>query len=237
MKSIENQNIGDLVAKDYRTAAVFQKYGIDFCCQGNRTVEDACRQHDIDVEKVRKDLEAVLKQPNDKASDYHAWPLDQLADHIQAKHHAYVEAAIGQLKPLLEKICQVHGGRHPELLEVQRAFNDCAGELVMHMKKEEFMLFPYIKKMVKLGKTGNPHFGSARHPVAMMMEEHALEGKRMRKISALTNHYTPPSDACNTYRITFALLKAFEDDLHLHIHLENNILFPKAIETEKELNA
>ena len=235
MKNVAKNIIGELVADDYRTAAVFQKYGIDFCCQGNRTVEDACEKKSIDTEKVLMDLEAIQEQSNDNTPDYNAWALDRLADHIQAKHHAYVEAAIGQLKPYIDKICKVHGNRHPELFEVQREFYESAGELTVHMKKEEFILFPYIRKMVKSGEKGNPHFGTAQNPIAMMMEEHDMEGERFRKISALTNQYTPPADACNTYRVTFALLKEFEEDLHLHIHLENNILFPKAIELETEL--
>jgi len=237
MKTITNNIIGKIVADDYRTAAIFQKYGIDFCCQGNRTIEEACEKRGIAPEKVWNELEAIQEDSNDNAPDYNHWELDRLADHIQEKHHGYVEAAIGQLKPYIDKICKVHGDRHPELFKVQQEFNESAGELTAHMKKEEFILFPYIKKMVKTGEKGNPHFGTAQNPIAMMEEEHDAEGERFRKISALTNQYTPPADACNTYRVTFALLKEFEEDLHLHIHLENNILFPKAIALEKELSA
>ncbi len=236
MKNTANNIIGNLVADDYRTAAVFKKYGIDFCCQGNRTVKEACEKKSIDTEKVLADLEAIQQQANDHTPDYNAWSLDRLADHIQTRHHAYVEAAIGVLKPYIDKICKVHGDRHPELFEVQHEFNESAGELTAHMKKEEFILFPYIKKMVKSGTTGNPHFGTAQNPIAMMMKEHDTEGERFRKISTLTDAYIPPADACSTYRVTFALLKEFEEDLHLHIHLENNILFPRSLALEKELS-
>lgn len=236
MKNVANYIIGEIVADDYRTAAVFKKYGIDFCCQGNRTVADACEQKSIDPEEVLVELETVQAPLNDNTPDYNSWPLDRLADHIQSRHHTYVEEAIGQLMPYIDKICKVHGDRHPELYDVQREFNESAGELAAHMKKEELILFPYIKNMVKNNRAGNTHLGTVQTPIAIMMMEHDTEGERFRKISALTNGYTPPPDACNTYRVTYALLKEFEEDLHLHIHLENNMLFPKSIELENELN-
>ncbi len=131
----------------------------------------------------------------------------------------------------------MHGGRHPELAEVAQLFNQTAGELTVHMKKEEFILFPFIRKMVTQKAAGEPlsapPFGTVQNPIAMMHQEHDAEGERFQKIASLTNNYTVPADACNTYSVTFAMLKEFENDLHLHIHLENNILFPKAIEMEK----
>lgn len=236
MENMTSNIIGEIVADDYRAAAVFKKYGIDFCCQGNRTVEAACEKKGIDAEEVLSALEAIHAPANDTTPDYNAWPLDELADHIQIKHHTYVEGAIGQLKPYIDKICQVHGDRHPELFEVQKEFYEGAGELAAHMKKEEFILFPHIKKMVKSGQSDHTHFGTVQNPIAVMMEEHDTEGERFRRISALTDGYTPPADACNTYKVTYALLKEFEDDLHLHIHLENNILFPKSLELEEDLD-
>jgi regulator of cell morphogenesis and NO signaling len=139
----------------------------------------------------------------------------------------------------LEKLCSVHGPRHPELLEVNRLFCESAAELAMHMKKEELILFPRIRKMTAAA-TGTLQEnaitpGMVQGPIAVMMEEHEHEGDRFSKIDALTGHYQPPADACNTYKATYALLQEFENDLHLHIHLENNILFPKAVEMEKEL--
>ncbi len=233
----ENQIIGELVAQDYRTASVFKKYGIDFCCQGNRTIDDACQKKNIDGKLVVADLNAVMQSSAQATSDYQTWPLDLLADYIEKKHHRYVQEKTQEIQPYLDKICRVHGGHHPELLEINDAFLASAGELAMHMKKEELVLFPYIRKMVKAKQENSeveaPHFGTVQNPVQMMMDEHTTEGERFRKIETLSNNYTPPEDACNTYKVTFALLKEFEEDLHLHIHLENNILFPRAIETEK----
>lgn len=239
MKIQEKTIIGELVAQDYRAASVFKKYGIDFCCQGNRTIQEACEAKNIDTSAVINDLNEVNKTPTESTTDYQSWPIDLLADYIEKKHHRYVEDKTQEIKPYLDKICRVHGDRHPELLEINNLFNEAAGELAMHMKKEELVLFPFIRKMVKARQENTqldaPHFGTVENPIQMMRHEHNTEGERFRKIEALSNNYTPPADACNTYRVTFALLKEFEADLHLHIHLENNILFPKAIELEKHL--
>jgi len=235
----ENQIIGELVAKDYRTASVFKKYSIDFCCQGNRTIQEACDKKNIDTKKVLEDLVAMMEAKSESTTDYQSWPLDLLADYIEKKHHRYVQEKTLEIQPYLDKICKVHGERHPELLKIKEEFNASAGELAAHMKKEELILFPFIRKMTKAklenAKVDAAHFGTVKNPIQMMMSEHTVEGHRFMKIEELTNNYTPPQDACNTYRVSFALLKEFEQDLHLHIHLENNILFPKAIEIEKEL--
>jgi len=236
----ENQIIGELVAQDYRTASVFKKYKLDFCCQGNKTIDDACKKKNIDSKPLLNDLNAVVQAKSEGATDYQTWPLDLLADYIEKKHHRYVEDKSLEIKPFLDKVCRVHGERHPELLEISEHFYATAGELAKHMKKEELILFPFIRKMAKAKQEGTkvdaPAFGTIENPIQAMMSEHTTEGDRLRKIEQLTNGYTPPEDACNTYRVTFALLKEFEDDLHKHIHLENNILFPKAIEMEKQLN-
>jgi regulator of cell morphogenesis and NO signaling len=235
----ENQIIGELVAKDYRTASVFKKYSIDFCCQGNRTIEEACEKKNIDTKKVLEDLVAMMESKSESTSNYQSWPLDLLADYIEKKHHRYVQEKTLEIQPYLDKICKVHGERHPELLKIKEEFNASAGELAAHMKKEELILFPFIRKMTQAKmeniKVDAAHFGTVINPIQTMMDEHTVEGNRFKKIEELSNNYTPPQDACNTYRVSFALLKEFEQDLHLHIHLENNILFPKAIEIEKEL--
>lgn len=239
MELLKENIIGELVAENYRAASIFKKYGIDFCCQGNRTIDDACTKKGIDSQPVVNDLNAAINQQDAEAIDYRSWPLDLLADYIEKKHHRYVEEKIIEIKPYLDKICRVHGDRHPELLEMNELFLKGTGVLVQHMKKEELILFPYVRKIVK-AKQENiqadiPAFGTVQNPIEMMMNEHEAEGERFRKISELSNNYTPPVDACNTYRVTFALLNEFEEDLHLHIHLENNILFPGAIKLEQEL--
>lgn len=240
MNITKDTNIGDLVAQNYKTASVFKQNGIDFCCNGNRTIGDACANKNIDTDKVLNQLSEVSKQASGANIDYASWPLDLLADYIEKKHHRYVESKASEIKPFLAKIANVHGGRHPELLEVEQLFNESVGELAMHMKREELVLFPYIRKMVTAANSGTSvqaPFGTVQNPIQNMMHEHDTEGERFRKISKLTNDYTTPADGCNTYKVTFAMLKEFEDDLHLHIHLENNILFPKSIELEEKLNA
>jgi len=230
--------VGQFVAEDYRTAAIFSNYGIDFCCKGHKTLEEVCNKKKIDVFQLLAELEAQLNSKTDQSIDYKSWPVDLLVDYIEKKHHRYVEEKAPVLRQFLDKLCRVHGERHPELFEINELFTASVGELAAHMKKEELILFPFIKKMVAavLNKSSieQPHFGTVENPIAMMMEEHDNEGERFRKIAQITNNYTPPTDACNTYRVTFAMLDEFEKDLHLHIHLENNILFPKAIKLEQQ---
>lgn len=238
MEITKKSNIGALVAQNYKTANVFKKSGIDFCCNGNRTIEDACNQKKINVDELIQSLQNVA-QINNSADgiNFNSWPLDLLADYIEKKHHRFVESKILEITPFLNKIVKVHGPQHPELNEVQLLFQGCVDELTVHMKKEELVLFPFIRKLELAKQNGTPvnaQFGSVKNPIQNMMNEHTAEGERFRKIAELTNNYTPPQDACNTYKVTFSLLNEFEDDLHQHIHLENNILFPKAIDIEKK---
>nr|AWJ66171.1 nitric oxide-dependent regulator DnrN or NorA [uncultured bacterium] len=233
------KNIGEIVAEDYRTAQVFKNHKIDFCCRGNRSIEEVADKNKLDAGLLLKEIEDVQDQTKSDNLDFKSWPLDLLADYIEKKHHRYVEERIPVLKQYLNKLCQVHGERHPELFVITEHFNASAGELAMHMKKEELIVFPAIRKMVQVKGTGGQmdplHFGTIQNPIHVMMQEHDNEGERFRQIEALSNSYTPPADACTTFNVTFSLLKEFEDDLHNHIHLENNILFPKAAELEKQL--
>ncbi|MGB4205176.1 MAG: iron-sulfur cluster repair di-iron protein [Bacteroidales bacterium] len=238
MKITKESIIGELVALDYRTASVFKNNKIDFCCNGNRTIEDACNQKQIEYSTLLQQLDQIVSGNKESGVDYNSWPLDLLADYIEKKHHRYVDTKIQEIKPYLEKVIKVHSGHHPELIEIGKLFEESADELTKHMKKEELMLFPHIRKMVQAEHSGSKvqaPFGTVQNPIKMMMLEHDNEGERFRKISSLSDNYTPPADACNTYRVTYSLLKEFEDDLHLHIHLENNILFPKAIILEESL--
>lgn len=246
MENIEQLPIGQLVAKDYRTSTVFEKYGIDFCCHGNMSIGQACKQAGADVSIVKKEIRQVLSSPDAMdggAADYLSWPLDLLADYIEKKHHRYVTSQIPLLERYLEKIAKVHGNQHPELHEIRSLFSEGAAGLSAHMKKEELMLFPLIRKMEQTRQAGKQAdgkkilatFGAIEHPIQKMMREHDTEGERFRKIRQLSSNYDTPVDGCTSYRLTYSFLQAFEADLHLHIHLENNILFPKAIEREKEL--
>lgn len=240
MNPTQEKTIGEFVAEDYRTAQVFKKYNIDFCCKGNRSIQEASEKKNLDAAAIFRDIEAIKENNGGDTTDYKAWPIDLLADYVEKRHHRYVEEKTPTIKAFLDKLCKVHGQRHPELFEITKIFNESAGDLAAHMKKEELVLFPFIHKMVKAQRSGQdlgtPHFGTVENPVQMMMDEHTVEGERFVEIAELTNNYTAPADGCTTYNVTFAMLKDFEDDLHLHIHLENNILFPKAIALEKELN-
>ncbi|WP_337964904.1 iron-sulfur cluster repair di-iron protein [uncultured Flavobacterium sp.] len=238
MENLKNKTVGSFVAQDFRTAAVFTKYQIDFCCKGNRTIDEVCEKQEIDADILLQNVYDVLQSERGNTIDFNSWPLDLLVDYIEKTHHRYVEDKTGVLVKFLDKLCSVHGGSHPELFKINELFTAGAGELSQHMKKEELMLFPFIKRMVKTkesnGVLSQPSFGTVSNPIAMMMQEHDNEGDRFREIALLTNDYTPPSDGCTTYKVTFAMLKEFEEDLHKHIHLENNILFPKAVILEAE---
>ena len=230
------KTIGEIVAQDYRTAAVFEQFGIDFCCKGNRTIQDACAAKNISSDAVIQQLTALPPANLVTEEDYKQWPMDKLSNHIEERHHGYINEKMPLLLQYLEKVSKVHGKEHPEVVDIYELFRECAAELSMHMKKEELILFPFIRKMAGSNQLAKmPHFGTVENPVNMMRHEHDTEGERFRKIAVLSNDYTPPADACNTYRVSYAMLKEFEQDLHLHIHLENNILFPAAIQREKEL--
>lgn len=230
--------VGEIVARDYRSAAVFKKYGIDFCCGGGKDLESACREKKIEPETLLEELERSF-QGKPEQNDYHGWSLDRLANHIEEKHHAYVKQTTEDLKQYLAKVTRVHGKHNPELTEIEKSFLVLADELAAHLQKEELILFPFIRKMARSEREGvalnRPHYGSIRNPIRMMEEEHTEASGYLEKIRKLSDGLTPPEHACNTYRVTYRLLDEFENDLKLHVHLENNILFPKAIELENEL--
>lgn len=236
MNTSNSQTVGELVANDFRTAAIFEKHGIDFCCKGNTPLTEACAKKNISVDQVIKEIHTLKSSASGETTAYNAWSPSQLIDHIEEKHHRYVTEKIPVILLFLNKLCKVHGGRHPELHEVYQLFLDSAGELTQHMKKEELILFPRIMKLSSASSEINGMTpGMVFSPIEMMMHEHDKEGERFRRISELTNNYQVPSDGCTTYQVAYAMLREFEQDLHLHIHLENNILFPKAILLEKEM--
>lgn len=240
MKISGKSIVGELVAADYRTASVFYAHGIDFCCRGNRPVEEACAENKVDVNQLLYKLENLTNSGQGDALDYQSWPLDLLIDYIVKKHHRYVRSKSDEIKPFLSKIADVHGDRHPELQEVKQLFYGATDALAQHMQKEEQILFPYVESLVKAQgnsqKLTSEGFDSLETYIAETMQvEHETEGERFRTIADLTNNYTPPADGCRTYEVTLAMLREFEQDLHHHIHLENNILFPKAVMLEKSI--
>lgn len=239
MSTIAQKKVGGIVAENFRTAKVFTNYGIDFCCKGGITLEAACAKNGISLESITKELETEFNNPEEV--HYSEFSLTQLIDYIISNHHHYVENSIPSLKAYLQKIAHVHGERHPDLHTIKDLFFAAAEALSAHLKKEELILFPYIKAMDEANSShfhlSKPHFGHIENPIHMMEEDHDMEGERFRQISKLCNNYMTPSDGCQTYRVAFAMLKEFEEDLHTHIHLENNILFPKAIALYNQMNA
>jgi len=226
------KSLAQIVNDNHKAASVFEKYDLDFCCKGKRSLQEACIEKALPVEKLLSELQAV----NDNCEvpvDFQKMTLTQLADYIVTKHHAYVKAEMPQIFSYLQKVATKHGDRHPEMRKVFELFSVIKSEMEEHMDKEELILFPRIEVAEEgalAEKTANMNVFYIQHPIQMMEAEHEKAGQLMTEIRELTGNYTPPNDACTTYRLSFAELRAFESDLHQHVHLENNILFPRAIE-------
>lgn len=232
---MKNKTIAEFVAENYKTSDVFYTYGIDFCCGGKKTLSEVCKDKNIDETLLLKDLEAISHTAED-ANMASMSPLD-LISHIKTVHHEYIRTHTPIILQYLEKIYRVHGSRHPELQKVYEEFMQLSSEMEMHLYKEENILFPYIISLYKEDgeSTKSMPFSTVRQPIAMMEHEHDDAGATLHNISNITNNLTPPSDACNTYKIAFEKLKDYEKDLHKHVHLENNILFPNAIAKERNI--
>lgn len=243
MKITVDNTVGDIIAMNADAANIFEEYDIEVCTNINVPLKEVL-DHNFAPQKQRERFLNALEnnqrsEQEKSAENYEAWPLDELAAHIENIHHTYIEEKIPIIKQYLGRIEMVHGKNHPELKEVNQIFKTSSGALAMHLKREELMLFPFIKKMAKAQKEkeaiAQPRFGSIKNPITQMDEDHEDEEAVFEKIRKLTNNYTLPKDGCGSYAIAFAMLKEFEEDLHLHIHKENNILFKKAIALEAEL--
>jgi regulator of cell morphogenesis and NO signaling len=228
---VKEKTIGQMVADDIRTASVFKKHGLDFCCGGGVTIQSACAENGVDIAELLKDIDAVLAQP-EAIEDYQSMELGDLIDHIYDKHHKYIYDHGQVTAEFINKVAHVHGERHPETIEIAKLYNSLLAELHQHMMKEEQILFPAIKRML----TDQGTFGSfINGPISVMKMEHDNAGDILKRMNGLSSGYAPPDDACNTYRAAYANLKELEENIHVHIHLENNILFPKAISLEEQL--
>lgn len=223
--------IGQIVADDFRAAAIFKKVGIDFCCGGNQTIEQACKGKRINIDELYNELAVLSSSLPGESHDFKNWNLGFLADYIVNTHHQYVLRTLPDLVSYTEKIGEVHGLSHPELLEVMNLFAQINKELLQHLKNEEEVLFPAIKEVLKSGSAEAK--ATIISEISRMTGEHEFAGGAMDRINHITHGYQLPDDACNTYKVTFKLLEQFEDDLHIHVHLENNILFPKALALAK----
>jgi regulator of cell morphogenesis and NO signaling len=232
------RTVRELALEIPEATRIFEKIGIDYCCGGGKSLEEACATANLSVDEVLDSLEFAEQEARAKQKDrnWRAEPLADLVAHINGTHHKYTRQEIARLGPLFDKVVSVHGKNHPELQQVRAAFRGLAQELTVHMMKEEAILFPYIVRMgeavIQKEPVLPPPFGSVQNPVAMMMHEHDSAGDALRAMRQASAGYTPPGDACISYQTLCKALGDFETDLHQHIH-ENNILFPRAIEMER----
>lgn len=228
--------VREIVVANPRAAKVFEDAGVDYCCGGEKSLSEACMQTGVPAEEMLKRLQENSEQAGADAVNWAAASLSTLAQHIVEKHHRYVRNAIPRVRSLLERVKAKHGANHPELTGIEERFFDLGQELQMHMHKEEQMLFPYIEALDRAaggnGRLDPPFFQTVRNPVHMMMEEHDSAGELLRAMRKLSSGYQVPADACESYKELYRSLEEFEADLHTHIHLENNILFPRAVELE-----
>lgn len=236
MNTIEERTIGQTVADDYRTAQVFRSFGLDFCCGGNKTIEEACERKGVNAAEVQSALDLIGTEI-DQELEYNSWPLNFLIDYIVNTHHWFVRMKVPEIEFYANKVARVHGDRNPELEEIRDLFLVLKEEILDHLDKEEQMLFPYINELTKADREGTGLAGeSVADPVSRMESEHEAAGEIMETIRNLSHKFTPPKDACASYRVLFQNLEGFQQDLHKHVHLENNILFPKALRLERKLN-
>ncbi|HQX95808.1 MAG TPA: iron-sulfur cluster repair di-iron protein [Chitinophagaceae bacterium] len=231
MNVLASKTLAQIVTNNHKAASIFEKHHLDFCCKGKRTLEQACSESDIKIEEVIEQLEKA-GDTNDLKTNYNELSLAQLSEHIVSTHHNYVKNEMPALHGYLQKVASKHGDRHPEMNKVFQIFVAVKEEMEFHMQKEEMVLFPRIKDIenqIQEGKKVVVSSSYLQSPINMMEEEHDHAGSMLAEIRNLTNNYNPPADACTTYQLSFASLQAFELDLHRHVHLENNILFPKAL--------
>lgn len=238
-ESQQQETIGEIVAKDYRKAQIFKNLGIDFCCGGKKTLEEVCETKGLNIDKVKVELSASGLQNENSTLKFDKWEIDFLTEYIIYTHHKYVKENIPFITELANKVANVHGERHPEAIEIAKIFNGLGKDLGLHLLKEENVVFPFIKKLIEAknhgGKLSLISHDSIQTPTQLMESEHEQAGEDMAAIRKLTDNYTLPLDACTSYTILYKKLEEFEGDLFNHVHLENNILFPKAIKLEKEL--
>lgn len=236
MTEFLDQSLASIVTGHHQSAAVFEKYDLDFCCKGKRSLQEACREKKINPAAVLLDLEKTMKEIDPVSQQFSELSLTELTAYIESTHHQYVRRQLPLIHGYLLKIASKHGSRHPELHKILENFTAIQEEMELHMLKEEKVLFPRIREIENLSKWNTPLSVSSTFisaPVSMMEQEHEHAGSLMAEIRSLSNNYKAPADACTTYQLSFASLQAFEEDLHRHVHLENNLLFPSAMQLIK----
>ena len=226
------RTIGEIVAADYRTAKVFETHGIDFCCGGNVALAATCTERGLDLATITRELEAVQRGPVERGQNYASWELPFLADYIIHAHHTYLRENTGPIAAYAQKIAGVPGAHHPEVIEIATIFDKIAVEMEAHLREEEEVCFPAIKRAHATRKAGSAaeaqDIATIQSSLKRLRQEHEGIGEAVHTIRQLAKDYAIPGDVCNTFVVTYQKLQEFEDDLHTHVHLENNILFPKA---------
>lgn len=227
MENMKDLLVGEIVTRDFRAAEIFKQAGIDFCCGGGQSLEEACKEKNLNLPYLEQELTNLEQSSADEAHNFKEWKLDFLCDYIENTHHKTVLRLLPQLLGYTRKIAEVHGAHHPELVTIADMFVEINAELLQHLRNEEDVLFPAIKEVLKSGSAEAKKVVVSE--TTRMKGEHDFAGGAMDKINVLSGGYSVPADGCSTYEVTYKLLEQFEDDLHVHVHLENNILYPKAL--------
>jgi regulator of cell morphogenesis and NO signaling len=222
MLELKDKTIAEIVSEDISKASVFKKYNLDFCCGGGKTVENACLKANLDVNEVIQDLLKTTSNSNTPNLNFKDWSAEFLVDYIVNVHHTYVKENLSVINEFSTKVANVHGEHAPETIEIDNLFMELSNELISHLEKEETILFPAIK-----AKLTNPSFEYDEDVIKILEDEHDMAGTIVKRIQKLSNNFTPPEWACNTYKALYFKLDEFINDLYQHIHLENNILFSK----------
>lgn len=236
----KSQTVREIAISHPQSVRIFENLGIDYCCGGKRLLEEACERANVPLETLMEQLSGL--EANGVSPEEQHWAEASQSDvmsHIVNRHHRYVRDEAPRLETLLEKVVSRHGDTHPELAAIQETFGALAQELFAHMMKEERVLFPFVEQMEIAAQTGRPGpmgcFPTVEFPIARMLAEHDDAGALTSRIRELSGAFQPPEDACPSYRGLYHALEEFERDLHHHIHLENNVLFPRAVEMERSL--
>ena len=231
MKNYKDINIGEIVTQDFRAAEIFKNAGIDFCCGGSQSLEQACNEKKLDSSVLETELAKLEMTTVNAMHNFNEWTLDFLCDYIVNTHHKTVMKLLPQLTVYTQKIAQVHGANHQELIAISALFAEINTELLQHLRNEEEVLFPAIKALLKTNSSEAK--ATVISEITRMKGEHEFAGGAMDRINVLSDNYSVPTDGCSTYQVAYKLLEQFEDDLHIHVHLENNILYPKALSLAK----
>lgn len=227
------ETLTDIVLNNPEYAAVLERWGLDYCCGGNITLKDAASQSGISLDEILQSMSLAQRDPDEQ--DYTQMPLNELADHIENTHHAYLHEELPRLCALAEKVENAHGANHPELLKLLETVRELSADFAPHLMKEEKVIFPLIRQIATATQLPELPFGTFANPVRVLCAEHELTGEFLKQIREITNEYSLPDDACTSYQTLYSNLQFLESDTHKHVHKENNILFPRTLEKEEEL--